>query len=255
MACLRRQADGHDLRPLRCPAGRPSQIAEIPALVERGITSFKHFFTAYRHEGGGTIEAVDPRLLFRSFRMMGSIGNNIIGQIHAEDMDLIQLHEAEVRVTGRQDLEAWPLSRPPICEAIAIEQVAMIAKETGARAYIVHLSSAAGVDAVERAQRAGVYLIAETCPQHLILDQGMEEQIGCWGKVNPPLRTKADQERLWQADGSVTRLGTDHVPSDLATKQNGGKQFGDIWMSRPGLPSGMEHLLPLLLSLVLVPVG
>ena len=78
----------------------------------------------------------------------------------------------------------------------------------------------------------------------------MERQIGCWGKVNPPLRTKADQERLWQAlrDGSVTTLGTDHVPSDLATKQNGGKQFGDIWMSRPGLPSGMEHLLPLLLS-------
>jgi dihydropyrimidinase len=81
----------------------------------------------------------------------------------------------------------------------------------------------------------------------------MKEQIGCCGKVNPPLRTKADQERLWQAlrDGGVTTLGTDHVPSDLATKQNGGKQFGDIWMSRPGLPSGMEHLLPLLLSSVI----
>jgi hypothetical protein len=44
--------------------------------------------------------------------MMGSIGKNIIGQIHAEDMDLIQLHEAEVRATGRMDLEAWSLSRP-----------------------------------------------------------------------------------------------------------------------------------------------
>jgi dihydroorotase-like cyclic amidohydrolase len=54
-------------------------------------------------------------------------------------MDLIPLHEAEVRATGRTDLEAWSLSRPPICEAIAIEQIAMIAKETGARAYIVHI--------------------------------------------------------------------------------------------------------------------
>jgi dihydroorotase-like cyclic amidohydrolase len=101
-----------------------------------------------------------------------------------------------------------------------------------------------------RAQRAGTDLIAETCPQYLILDQSMKEQIGCWGKFIPPIRKKADQERLWQAlrDGSVTTLGTDHVPSDLATKQNGGKQFGDIWISRPCLPSGMEHLLPLLLS-------
>jgi dihydroorotase-like cyclic amidohydrolase len=148
------------------------------------------------------------------------------------------------------DLEAWSLSRPPICEAIAIEQIAMIAKETRARAYIVHLSSAAGVEAVERAQRAGVDLIAETCPQYLILDQSMEEQIGCWGKLIPPIRKKADQERLWQAlrDGSVTTLGTDHVPSDLATKQNGGKRFGDIWNARLGLPSSMEHLLPLMLS-------
>jgi dihydroorotase-like cyclic amidohydrolase len=48
------------------------------------------------------------------------------------------------------------------------------------------LSSAAGVEAVEQAQRAGADLIAETCPQYLILEQSMEEQIGCWGKVNPP---------------------------------------------------------------------
>jgi dihydropyrimidinase len=228
----------------------PAQIEEIPALVEHGITSFKHFFTAYRGEGGGTIEAMDPGLLFRSFRTIGAVGRGAVAQVHAEDMDLIRVHQEEIKASGRKDLEAWSLARPPICEAIVIDQIASIARETGARPYIVHLSTAAGVEAVERAQRSGVDLVAETCPQYLTLTQTMESEIGGWGKVNPPVRTTADQDRLWQAlrDGSVTTMGTDHAPLDLAMKMRGGNQFDDIWTVGLGIPSGMEHLLPLLLS-------
>lgn len=228
----------------------PAQIAEIPALVERGVTSFKHFFTAYRGEGGGTIEAMDPGLLYQSFRAIGAVGKGALAQVHAEDMDLIRVHEEAVRATGRKDLEAWSLARPPICESIAIDQIAAIARETGARPYIVHLSTAAGVEAVERAQRSGLDLIAETCPQYLTLIQTMEREIGGWGKVNPPVRTTADQDRLWQAvrDGSVTTMGTDHAPLDVPMKMRGGDQFDDIWRVGLGIPSGMEHLLPLLLS-------
>jgi dihydropyrimidinase len=225
-----------------------AQIAEIPALVERGVTSFKHFFTANRRAGTRIIEALDAGLMYASFATIAAAGG--IAQVHAEDIDLIQLHETSMRASRRTDLAAWSLSRPPLCEALAIAQVALIAKETGARAYIVHLSSAAGVEAVERAQRAGVDLVAETCPQYLTLDQGMERDVGCWGKLIPPLRTAADQERLWQAlrDGTVTTLGTDHVPLDLAAKQCGGDQFGDIWKARLGIANGMEHLLPVMLS-------
>jgi dihydroorotase-like cyclic amidohydrolase len=66
------------------------------------------------------------------------------------------------------------------------------------------------------------------------------------GQVHP-----ADPEKSTRS-GSGRRFGTGasqrSAQITLATKQNGGKQFGDIWISRPGLPSGMEHLLPLLLS-------
>ena len=44
-----------------------AQIAEIPAQVERGITSFKHFFTDYRHEGGGTLRQWIPACCFDRF--------------------------------------------------------------------------------------------------------------------------------------------------------------------------------------------
>jgi len=125
-----------------------AQIAEIPALVERGVTSFKHFFTANRRAGTGIIEALDAGLMYASFGAIAAVGG--LAQVHAEDIDLIHLHETQVRASGRRDLEAWSLSRPPMCEALAIEQVALLARETGARAYIVHLSSAAGVEAVCR---------------------------------------------------------------------------------------------------------
>jgi dihydropyrimidinase/dihydroorotase len=224
------------------------QIAEIPALTRLGVTSFKHFYTANRRSGQGIIEAMDPASMFASFKAIAGEGG--VAQVHCEDIDIIALHEAELRRTGRRDLEAWSLARPPLSEALAIAHVAMIARDVGAHAYIVHLSSAAGLDAVEAAQRAGTRLTAETCPQYLALDQGMEREIGAWGKLIPPLRQKSDQARLWQGlrAGSVTTLGTDHVPIDFATKHRGGHQFDDIWTVGLGIPNGMEHLLPVMLS-------
>ena len=224
------------------------QIAEIPALAALGITSFKHFFTANRRSGHGIIEAMDQGSLYASFRAIAATGG--LAQVHCEDIDLINFHEAAVRAGGRRDLEAWSLCRPPLSEALAIAQVGMIAREAGTRAYVVHLSSAAGLEAVERAKHSGADLTAETCPQYLALDQGMEAEIGCWGKLIPPLRPKADQDHLWRAlrDGTISTLGTDHVPVDLHHKQRGGAQFGDIWTAALGIPNGMEHLLPVMLS-------
>jgi dihydroorotase-like cyclic amidohydrolase len=120
----------------------------------------------------------------------------------------------------------------------------MIAKETGARAYIVHLSSAAGVEAVERAQRAGVDLIAETCPQYLILDQGMEEQIGCWGK----LAHRSGKKQIRSDCGRRYAAAASQRLAQITCRAIWLRSRMAEWMSRPGLPSGTEHLLPLLLS-------
>ena len=136
------------------------QIAEIPALAALGITSFKHFFTANRRSGHGIIEAMDQGSLYASFRAIAATGG--LAQVHCEDIDLINFHEAAVRAGGRRDLEAWSLCRPPLSEALAIAQVGMIAREAGTRAYVVHLSSAAGLEAVERAKHSGADLTAET---------------------------------------------------------------------------------------------
>lgn len=72
----------------------------------------------------------------------------------------------------------------------------------------------------------------------------MEEQLGCWGKANPPLQYAKDNERLWRGihDGGITNIGTDHCGFAVKSKEEslGGKgKHGNIWKAQPGFCGGM----------------
>ena len=81
----------------------------------------------------------------------------------------------------------------------------------------------------------------ETCPHYLTHDVTWEG--GVTGKINPPLRERADREALWAGliSGDIDTVATDHVHRDITSKA------GDIWQASPGCP-GMETMLPVLLS-------
>jgi dihydropyrimidinase len=81
----------------------------------------------------------------------------------------------------------------------------------------------------------------ESCPHYLTLTT--DSPCGTYGKVNPPLRSEADVEALWQAvaDGFVDTIGSDHVPRHRSFKEK------DIWTASAGFP-GLENMLPTLLS-------
>jgi dihydropyrimidinase len=105
---------------------------------------------------------------------------------------------------------------------------------------------------VAAARRDGRAVWSEVTPHHLTHTGDMEAEIGCWGKVNPPLRARTDCERLWRAfrDGGVTCLGSDHGTGGRtrATKQGGGDKHDNIWAARSGNRGGLEHFLPVMLT-------
>jgi dihydroorotase len=120
---------------------------------------------------------------------------------------------------------------------------AEFARATGCRFHVVHTSSARGVEIVRRAQREGVPISAETCPQYLTLTDESYSSIGPMMKVYPPIRRARDCDALWEGvlDGTISSLGSDHAPHTAEQKQQ------DL-VQGPAGAVGVETLVPVLLN-------
>jgi dihydropyrimidinase len=218
---------------------RPGQEKELEDAREAGVRSFK-FYMAY----GSLGQRADTGVLYHTFRKIKEL--NGVAMVHAEDDPIVESLIARLTPAQRASMPAYPETRPPICEAAAIEQACYLAGVTGARLHVVHISSAAGLEVLRKARSRGVLVSAETCPQYLLLTEDVYEGTeGPRFSVMPPLRTKADQEGLWSAlrDGTLDLVATDHCPF---TREQ--KTWKGSFLDLPyGLP-GVETLLPLLYS-------
>jgi len=221
--------------------GTQHQLEQLDAYVRNlGVSSFK-FFMNFKGEEGKylNLPSNDDGFLWKLLERSTGIGAMV--DPHTENIELVWHLREAARAAGGPDLVAWNNARPPIVEAEAAARVAMFAEVIDASIYVVHCSSKLALDALtaRRATHDGVFI--ETCPHYLLLDQDMA--IGTYGKVNPPLRTAADREALWQAlaAGDIDVVGSDHVPRHKSAKEK------DIWSASAGFP-GIETLLPLLLS-------
>ena len=103
-----------------------------------------------------------------------------------------------------------------------IERDIRLARETGCRLHICHISTREGVELVGEAQARGVDVTAETAPHYLVFcDEDVREE-GRF-KMNPPLRSEADRDALRRgvADGTIDVIATDHAPQSPKEKSLG----------------------------------
>jgi dihydropyrimidinase len=220
------------------------------------VTSFKHFFNAYKARPGEELSWLggpsDAGMLYRSLQFCAERGSPGVVVVHCEDIDLIIHMEERVKAAGRRDLGAWSDARPNAAESTRVATAIELAKLAGAPLYVAHLSTAEAADLVAAARSRGEPVWSEVTPHHLTHTGDMEAEIGCWGKVNPPLRAGRDLERLWRAfhDGGVTCLGSDHGTGGRtrAMKEKGGGKHQNIWGARSGNRGGLEHFLPVLMT-------
>ena len=128
----------------------------------------------------------------------------------------------------------------PLAEDLQILRDAAISEETGCRYHICHMSTKNGVRALRRAREDGVRISGEVTPHHLLLNEMDLREDGNY-KMNPPLRSKEDQEELIRAlnEGVIEVIATDHAPHSLEEKNRGLAQssFGIV---------GLETAFPLL---------
>ena len=130
-----------------------------------------------------------------------------------------------------------------ICSASEYEQVKRdieLVRETGCKYHVCHVSTKESVDLIRKAKKDGLDITCETAPHYLILNDSMLKEDGCF-KINPPIRSKQDQEALIKGvqDGTIDMIATDHAPHAESEKNKGLKDsaFG---------ASGIEIAFPLL---------
>jgi dihydropyrimidinase len=228
------------------------QIAEIPALYAAGVRSYKFFFDAYKGWEGEQIalNPVTSGQLYRAMKIIAAKGD-AVALVHAEDQDLIYELQEIQRASGRTDLAAWTASRPALAELTKSFDAIELAKDTGARLYIVHIGAEIVARAVQEARDEGyTNIFGETCPHYLTHTGDMEASIGCYGKVNNALKTEADRDALWRSMhlGGITNMGTDHVCWFKKDKEGKAGKHNNLWGSLPGIVGGTEHWLPVMLT-------
>ncbi len=180
--------------------------SEIPGLVELGITSVK-VFTAYKN-----MRLKDGEI-FNIMRIARDAG--MLTMIHAENGDVIELLIAEALAQGHTTPEWHALTRPAWGAVEASLRGAALAAQANAPLYIVHMNAGGEADELEYARRMGVQVMGETCPQYLLCSiEDLRRPDGRKWVCSPPVRTAADQERLWKAlaDGTIQVVATDHCP-------------------------------------------
>ena len=227
---------------------RDETIGQIAEVAAQGFRSFK-MFLAYKRRG----MMVGESFLIAAMDEIVRIGG--IALIHAEDGEVIDRLERSALAEGRTAPNDYEPTRPAETEAAAIEIVALCSQATNCPAYIVHLSSAAGLAAIERARRRGVPLWIESCPQYILMDNATLCSHGASAKIAPPLRTPADRRALETAllTGVINTMGSDHASHSPPDQDEGQDDIFAAPFGMPGAPTlwpamftwAVDHGVPL----------
>jgi len=135
---------------------------------------------------------------------------------HAQSSAIVGSGVVNLPVAEAIGCDGWPAVGE---EAIVARDIA-IARATGGRLHVCHVSTARTVDLIRWAKAVGAPVTAEVTPHHLTLLDTDAAARGPALKVNPPLRSEADVRALRAAllDGTIDVVGTDHAPHPAAAK-------------------------------------
>ena len=176
----------------------------------------------------------DARLMRRALEYVKTF-DGVISQ-HSQDPRLADgtacCHEGEL--SGRLGLPGWP----SVAEEVVVARDVMLARHTGSRVHVAHVSTAGSVEVIRWAKAQGIDVTAEVTPHHLMLTQDLLAGYDPVYKVNPPLRPTEDAEVLREAlaDGTIDVVATDHAPHVRQDKEHA---FADAAFGMLGLETAL----------------
>lgn len=220
---------------------------ELPALVRQGYTSFKVFMTY------DDLMLSDAQILdvFEAARRDGALV-----MVHAEGHDAIRFMSQKLEEAGKTAPYYHAVAHSSIAEREATHRALSHAELIDVPIVIVHVSGQQPLDEIRAARRRGLNVIAETCPQYLVLTsddlKGLNMDFeGAKYVCSPPPRDTVAQDAIWAGlqDGSFDIFSSDHAPFRYASdsgKDNPRARTSFKWVPN-GLP-GVETRMAILFS-------
>src|SRR5690625_4500687 len=184
------------------------EITDIDGLSNAGVFAFT--------DDGVGIQSSDVMLR----AMEKAAKNNKAIVAHCEDNSVLHggvVHEG--KVSERLNLPGIP----SVSESVQIARDVLLAEATGCHYHVCHVSTKESVRVIRDAKKAGIHVTAEVTPHHLLLTEEDIQTDDPNFKMNPPLRSKEDQEALLEGllDGTIDMIATDHAPHTAEEKAVG----------------------------------
>ncbi len=215
-------------------------MAELGEMAEAGVRMFS--------DDGRCVP--DARILRNALTYARAFDGVVIAE-HCEDASLAeggQMHE------GSHSYSLGLTGQPREAEEVIVARDIAVARLTGGRLHLCHLSSAGSIEMVRRAKAEGLRVTAEVTPHHLVFSDEDLLTYDTNFKVSPPLRSPEDRDALRTAlaDGTIDAVATDHAPHAVEEKE---AEFDRAPPGTIGLETALAAILTHLVEPGVLPLG
>jgi dihydroorotase len=200
------------------------ELAEMGGLVAGGAVAFTD-------DGSPVVSAEIMRRAMEYCRMFDKAVLS-----HSEDLDLTR---GGVMNEGYESMRLGLRGMPAAAEEVMVYREIALAKLTGGRVHILHVSTAGSVELIRRGKETGIRVTGEACPHHFTLTDKSLRTFDSNFKMAPPLRTENDIQAILGGlkDGTLDVIATDHAPHAPE------KKMRELDQAPNGI-IGLETLLP-----------
>ena len=204
----------------------PGNANELRSLAAGGVRGFKCFLVP---SGVDEFPGVEEADLHQAMPLIASLGLPLL--VHAELPGPITGALAGLGDSDPRRYATWLASRPRAAEVEAVRLMIRLAERYGCRTHIVHVATGDVIDDLRRARAGNVPITAESCPHYLTFCAEEIDDGATAYKCAPPIRERAERERLWEAlaDGTIDLIATDHSPCPPPLKRPDSGDFMSAW--------------------------
>jgi allantoinase len=218
----------------------PGNLDKLQELSDEGVVAYKCFMSTCGSDIPDDFNNVDDYTLYIGMKKLAELGHVLL--IHAENAEITDRMGQEMVKQGRTTATDYVASRPVFTEVDAVKRALFLAKETGCKLHLVHISTAEAVEEINKARNEGQDVTLESCPHYFTITTAQFEEIGPVAKCSPPLRDEVEQEKLWQKliEGKIDMLTSDHSPCPAEMKYSATNDIFEVWGGITGCQNNVD---------------